>query len=70
LGAILETIDTAMNWAANMSFKGKNPEVNLVEGAYEKRVSVSKKELKKFKPFWKRSEKLPKWDVTILPELT
>ena len=66
-GAILDTIDSAINWAVNMSFKGKNPDVYLVEGTYKKSVVVGKKELKSFKPFWKRSEELPKWDVTILP---
>ena len=65
--AILDTIDTAINWAVNMSFKGKNPDVYLVEKTYEKGVVVGKKELKNLEPFWKRSEELPKWDVTILP---
>jgi len=50
-----------------MSFKGKNPDVYLVEGTNEKDVVVGKKDLKSFEPFWKRSEELPKWDVTISP---
>jgi len=66
-GAILNTVDAAIKWAGNMTFKGKKPTVHLVEDTYEKGVVVSDKELKKFKPFWKRSENLPKWDISILP---
>ena len=66
-GAILDTIDTAIKWVTNMSFNGKNPTVHLVEDTYDKGVVVGDKELKYFKTFWKRSEYLPKWDVTILP---
>jgi len=66
-GAILNTVDTAIKWAGNMTFKGKNPTIHLVEDSYEKGVVVGKKEFKNLKPFWKRSENLPKWDITILP---
>lgn len=68
-GAILNTIDAAIKWAGNMTLKGKNPTVHLVEDTYEKGVIVSNFDIKEFEPFWKRSEELPKWDVTILPAL-
>ncbi|MFM7352229.1 MAG: ISAzo13 family transposase [Microcystis aeruginosa] len=66
-GAILDSIDAALNWASNMTWKGIKPLVNLVEGTYEKGVKVLAKELEQLQPFWQRSETLPKWDVTVLP---
>ena len=35
-GAILDTIEAAVEWAGNMAFNGKNPTVHLVENTYEK----------------------------------
>ena len=66
-GAILDSIDAALNSASNMTWKGIKPLVNLVEGTYEKGVKVLAKELEQLQPFWQRSETLPKWDVTVLP---
>ena len=66
-GAILDSIDAALNWASNMTWKGIKPLVHLVEGTYEKGVKVLAKELEQLQPFWQRSETLPKWDVTVLP---
>jgi len=43
-GAILNTVDAAIKWASNMTFKGKNPTVHLVEETYEKGVVVGKKQ--------------------------
>ena len=66
-GAILDSIDAALNWASNMTWKGIKPLVHLVEGTYEKGGKVLAKELEQLQPFWQRSETLPKWDVTVLP---
>lgn len=67
-GAILNTVEAAVKWTENMTFNGKSPTVHLIENTYEKGVVVAKKELNNFKPFWKRSKKLEKWDITILPQ--
>lgn len=66
-GAILDSINAALNWASNMTWKGRSPIVHLVEGTYEKGVKVLAKELEALLPFWQRSETLPKWDVTVVP---
>jgi hypothetical protein len=50
-GAILGSIDAALNWASNMTWKGIKPLVNLVEGTYEKGVKVLAKELEQLQPF-------------------
>jgi len=41
--------------------------VNLIEKTYEKGVSLSKDEMKKYQSQIQRSVSLPKWDVKILP---
>jgi len=66
-GAILDSVEAAVNWAANMTWKGLKPIVNLVETIYEKGTKVHPDQLKQYQPFWKRSETLPRWDITIDP---
>lgn len=66
-GAILSTVETAIEWAANMKWKGRAPVIHLVESVYEKGIRVSQEVLAELKQFWHRSETLPKWDVIIQP---
>jgi transposase len=66
-GAILDSVETALQWAANMRWKGTTPLVQWVETAYQKGVKVLAQELEDYLPFWQRSESLPKWDITIVP---
>ena len=66
-GAILDSVEAALKWASNMTWKGVKPIVHLVENTYEKGVKVLSDELKHYQSFWQRSETLPKWDVTIVP---
>ena len=66
-GAILDTVSTAINWASNMTWKGKHPTVDLIEDIYHKGITVPDSELKSFQEFWHPSENLPQWDVTIIP---
>lgn len=66
-GAILDTVETALQWAANMTWKGITPVVDLVDKVYPKGIRLNKRELAPFSEQWVRSEKLPKWDITIVP---
>ena len=66
-GAILADVETAINRASNMTWKGIKPIVHLVETTYEKGIKVLPKKLKEYLPLWQRSETLPKWDITITP---
>lgn len=66
-GAILDKVETALQWAANMKWKGIKPIVHLVTESYEKKIKVCRKDLKQYKDFWHPSETLPKWDITITP---
>lgn len=66
-GTLLNTIEEALQWAAKMTWNGFEPLVHLVEGDYEKKITVPKAELEIYKQQWQRSQLLPKWDVTIEP---
>lgn len=67
-GTILDSIETAFQWAAHMSWKGVAPVVHLLDSLYQKGIKVPLPELEQFYlPFWQRSETLPKWDITVYP---
>jgi hypothetical protein len=66
-GTILDSVDAAVAWASNMTWKSISPIVHLVETTYEKGVKVLPEDLKQYFPSWQRSDTLPKWDITIVP---
>lgn len=66
-GTLLTSVETALRWAANMTWNGFNPIVRLVEGQYSKGVSLTKQELIPWLEHWHRHDDLPKWAVTISP---
>ncbi|MEL6502143.1 MAG: transposase [Cyanobacteria bacterium J06588_5] len=66
-GTLLTTVEDALQWAANMTWNGFEPLVHLVEGIYEKKITVPKNELEQYQQQWQRDEQLPKWAVTIAP---
>lgn len=66
-GTILNSIEKTVKWAGNMKWRGMKPDVHILDKAYKKGVKVSKKIMKTFEKRLKRSQHLPKWDVTIEP---
>ncbi len=46
-GSILDEIETALNFAKTMTWKGKNPTVKLITQTYEKGVKLTKKAMEK-----------------------
>lgn len=66
-GTLLTTVEEALQWASHMTWNGFEPLVHLVEGIYDKQISVPKAELETYEQQWQRSEQLPKWDVTVTP---
>jgi hypothetical protein len=66
-GAVLDSIETAIAWAKNMTWKGIKPMVKLVNKTYEKGIIPSQEELELSREFWYPSAELPLWDVTIMP---
>ncbi|NJO50217.1 MAG: hypothetical protein HC840_13105 [Leptolyngbyaceae cyanobacterium RM2_2_4] len=67
-GAILNSVQAAIEWAKHMSWKGIAPIVHHIDTLYPKGVTVLPEELKSYLPSWLRSETLPKWNVTVLPD--
>jgi transposase len=67
-GTILDNIDKALEWAKNILFQGLSPVVHFFEKTYEKGISLTKKELKEYAVRFQRSDKLPKWDIVIVPQ--
>jgi len=66
-GALLASIDTAINWARTMTWPGVRPLVHLLDGAYETGVRLSKSAFRPIATRLIRSETLPKWSVIINP---
>lgn len=66
-GAILESVEVALQWAGKMTWKGIKPIVHRVTTTYQTGIKVLSDELEQYTPFWQRSETLPKWDITIVP---
>lgn len=67
-GAIIEDISSAVKWASNMTWKGIAPVVELIEKTYVKGIKISREQLEPFLSYWFPSEKLPKWDILIVPQ--
>ncbi|MEZ4529022.1 MAG: transposase [Desulfobacterales bacterium] len=66
-GELPDSVEKTVNWAAAMTWKGVKPVVYLWEKLYKKGIRLTKKEMKPFESRIERSDKLPKWDVTINP---
>ena len=67
-GQILDSIEKAIKWASTMTWNGIKASIKLVDKTYQKGVSLSKEEIKKYQSQIYRSVSLPKWDVKILPK--
>jgi hypothetical protein len=66
-GTQLVDVDTMLEWAKSMTWKGIQPIVELSHKVYRKGVSLSKKAMKNVEARLKRSATLPKWDILIQP---
>ena len=52
-----------------MTWKAMSPVVNVLDKFYPKGMKLGKSEMTEIKPYITRSSELPKWDMTIVPEL-
>lgn len=66
-GHLLDTAWCVMNRAANFVWRGMRTIVTHLTGVYEKGVRLCAKEKTKMEMRLARSEKLPWWDVVIMP---
>ncbi len=64
-GSLLDSIAAVLGFARSMTWKGKHPEVFLVEAPYTKGVKLSPSEMKALESQINRLPSLEKWFVEI-----
>jgi len=66
-GVLLSTIDTALQWAATMTWRGLPPLVRTIPGLYERGVRLTRTAFRPIANHLTRSTHLPKWSLVITP---
>lgn len=66
-GAILDSIQTALNFAQTMTWKGKHPKIELIETDYPTGVRLTKLEMNEIESQIQRLPHLSNWFVDIFP---
>ena len=65
---LLNTIETTLEWAKTMTWKGISPVIKLVKTAYQKGVRMTKKAFNALANRIDRDASLPKYYLTIRPQ--
>jgi hypothetical protein len=68
-GVLLDGLKVVLQCASRMTWKGRNPTVKRLHGAYPDGVRVTAKEMKPYEARLQRSATLPKYDILIKPRL-
>jgi hypothetical protein len=66
-GTPLRTVDTRLEWAQSMTWKGLKPRVTLRRKVYAKGVTLSKTARQAGAARLQRNPLLPKWDLLLHP---
>ncbi|MEN9566760.1 MAG: hypothetical protein RLZZ69_1956 [Cyanobacteriota bacterium] len=66
-GSILDSVETAINFAQTMTWKGNPPQVKLIKTNYSTGVRLTKPEMKEIESEILRLPNLPNWFVDIFP---
>ncbi len=66
-GAKLIDVDTMLQWARTMTWKGIHPTIQLNKKIYHKGISLTKNAMKNIERRLTRNPLLPKWDILIQP---
>lgn len=66
-GAKLVDVQTMLEWAKSMTWKGCHPIVKLSRTIYQKGISLSKQAMRKVEARLERNPLLPKWDILVRP---
>ena len=69
-GTKLVDVETMLEWARSMTWKGMHPIVELSRKLYQKGVTLSKKAMRAVEARLERHPELPKWDILIRPAIT
>jgi hypothetical protein len=68
-GTLLNTLEITLEWAKTMTWKGVSPVIKLMETTYQKGVKMSKKAFKAISHRIDRDAFLPKYYMTIQPQI-
>jgi hypothetical protein len=66
-GTLLSSLDTALSWAATMTWRGLSPIVHRLTGIYECGVRLTRAAFRPIAERLRRSATLPKWSLVITP---
>ncbi len=66
-GALLDSIETVLQFATTMTWKGRHPSVELVTTAYQTGVKLSKEAMARVETQLTRADALGKWFIDIVP---
>ena len=66
-GAILNSLETVLEWAKTMTWKGISPMIRWLKEVYPKGVRVSRTAMRPIEARLRRSQTLPRWSVEIFP---
>ena len=64
-GDVLDTVETALRFAASMTWNGKHPQVQLITKSYPKGIRLTAKEMKELETQIERLPRLKRWFVDI-----
>jgi Rhodopirellula transposase DDE domain len=67
-GTLLNSVETVVEWARTMTWKGAYPIVRLIETTYAKGVRIAKDAFEAIESRLQRHHNLPKYDVLIQPQ--
>ena len=66
-GTKLVDVETMVEWAKSMTWKGIHPVVELSRKVYQKGIALGKKAMQAVESRLERHPELPKWDILIRP---
>jgi hypothetical protein len=69
-GTRLIDVETMLEWAKSMTWKGIQPVVELSRKGYQKGIALGKKAMQAIESRLERHPELPKWDILIRPAST
>jgi hypothetical protein len=64
-GSQLKNVETMLNWAQSMTWRGIHPIVKLTQKSYSKGISLTKREMRGIEKRLERNPDSPKWDSLI-----
>ena len=66
-GSLLDTVETVLNFAQTMTWRGQHPVVQLVEKPYHTGVKLTQQAMAKLEKRFERLSNLERWFVRIAP---